>query len=96
MRILSRSALQQLNELMTASLRTSQCGEALTSPKMKTKPVTLCTHGGYKASFKACLLDLGWLEKHTIFNSAVGKQQKPSLHGVVNSHKASPSGLFLD
>ena len=43
MHILSCSALQQLNELMTASLRTSQRGEALTSPKtMKNKPVALC------------------------------------------------------
>ena len=57
-----------------ASLRSSQHGEASASPKRTiTKLVALCAHGGYKASFEACLMDLGGLEK----------QQKASWHGVV-------------
>ena len=65
--ILNRSALRQLNgsRIAKASPRMSQRGEASTSPKRTiTKPVALCAHGGYKASFEACLVDLGGLEKH--------------------------------
>ena len=76
--ILNRLASQQLNWSTTtiASPRSSQRGEASARPKkMITKPVAvaLCARGGYKASFEACLVDLGGLEK----------QQKVSWHGVV-------------
>ena len=92
--ILNRSALQQLNgsTIAIASPRTSQHGEASTSPIRRiTKPVALCASSGYKASFEACLVDLGGLEKHN-FNSAIGNSRKH--HSMawfsVNSHKASP------
>ena len=65
--ILNRSALRQLNEsrIEIASPITSQRGEPSTSPKRTiTKPVVLCACSGYKASFEACLVDLGCLEKH--------------------------------
>ena len=65
--ILNRSALCQLNgsRIVIASPRTSQRGEASTSPKRTiTKPVAICAHSGYKAGFEACLMDLGCLEKH--------------------------------
>ena len=43
---------------MYASPRTSHHGESSTSHKrMKTKPVVLCAHCGYKASFEACFVD---------------------------------------
>ena len=52
-------------ERVKDSPRTSQLGEASTSPKRTiTKLVALCARGGYKASFEACLVDLGGLEKH--------------------------------
>ena len=37
----------------------------------KIKPVTLCAHGGYKASFEASFVDL-------FFNGAVRKRRKAS------------------
>ena len=78
-----------------ASPRTNQHGEASTSPKrMITKPVALCAHGGYKASFEACLVDLGGLEKHNF--STVLLENSRKRHSMVrfsvNSHKASPLG----
>ena len=83
--ILNHSALGQLNGSTTAiaSPRISQCGEAPNSPKRtNTKPATIHAHGGYiyKASFEACFVDLGCLEK--FFNNAVGKQQKASQRSV--------------
>ena len=60
----------------------------------KTKPVTPHAHGGYKASFEACFVDLGWLEKHNFSTTLLENSRKH--HGVawffVNSHKASPLG----
>ena len=37
---------------------------------MKIKPVTLRAHGGYKASFEACFVDLTCFEKHN-FSTAL-------------------------
>ena len=50
--------------------------------EMKIILVMLCAHSSYKDSFEACFVDLGCL-RNTIFNSSVGKQQKPLRHGVV-------------
>ena len=50
--------------------------------EMKTKPVTPHAHGGYKASFEACSVDLGWLGKQ-FFDNVVRKQQKASRRSVV-------------
>ena len=98
--ILNRSALRQLNGSTTAiaSPRMSKCGEASTSPKrMITKPVALCACSGYKASFEACLVDLGGLEKHNF--STVLLENSRKHHGMVwffvNSHKAFPLGLVF-
>ena len=99
--ILNRLALRQLNGSTTAiaSPVTSQHGEASTTPRrMITKPVALCARGrargGYKASFEACLVDLGGLEKHNF--STVLLENSRKCHGMawfsVNSHKASPLG----
>ena len=95
--ILNRSALRQLNGSTTAiaSPRTGQRGEAPTSPKrMKTKPVMPCAHGGYQASFEACFVDLGCLEKHNFSTALLENSRKH--HGIawfsVNSQKASPLG----
>ena len=95
--ILNRSALRQLNGSTTAkaSPRTSQRREASTSPKrMITKPLALCAHGGYKASFEACLVDLGGLENPHFSTALLENSRK--RHGMawfsVNSHKASPLG----
>ena len=60
---------------------------------MKIKPVMFCAHSDYEASFEACFMDLGCLEKQ-FFNSAVGKQQKASRHIAVNS--LCHSGPFPD
>ena len=93
--ILNCSALGQLNGSMAAiaSPRTSQCGEAPTSQK-RMKPVTPHAHGGYKASFEACFMDLGCLEKHNFLTALLENSRKH--HGVawfsVNSYKASPLG----
>ena len=75
--------------------RTSQCGEASTSPKRTiTKPAALCAPGGYKASFEACLVDLGGLEKHHLLTALLENSRK--CHSTawfsVNSHKAFPLG----
>ena len=95
--VLNRSALRQLNGSTTAiaSPITSQRREASTSPKRTiTKPVVLCARGGYKASFEACLVDLGGLEKHNFSTALLENSRK--RHGMawfsVNSHKASPLG----
>ena len=60
----------------------------------KIKLVTLCAHGGYKATFEACFVGLGCLEKHN-FSSALLENSREH-HGIawfsVNSHKASPLG----
>ena len=95
--ILNRSALRQLNGSTTAiaSPKTSQRGEASTSPKRTiTKPVALCARGGYKTSFEACLVDLGGLEKHN-FSIALSENSR-KRHGMalfsVNFHKASSLG----
>ena len=64
---LNCSALRQLNgsTIAIANPRTSQHGEASTSPKRTIiKPVALYGCGGYKTSFEACLVDLGGHEKH--------------------------------
>ena len=46
-----------------ASLRTSQCGEALTNLKWtKAKPVPLGVHGVHQVSFDPCFVELGGLE----------------------------------
>ena len=81
--ILNRSALRQLNGSTTAiaSPRTGQRGEASTSPKRTiTKPVVLCARGGYKASFEACLVDLGGLEKHNLSTALSENSRK--RHGM--------------
>ena len=95
--ILNHSALRQLNgsTIAIASPRTSQHGEASTSPKRTiTKPVALCARDGYKASFEACLVDLGGLEKHNFSTALLENSRK--RHSMawfsVNSHKASPLG----
>ena len=66
--ILNCSALGQLNGSMTviASPRTSQCRDAPSvQPKEdKNKPVTRHAHGSYKATFEACFVNQGCLEKH--------------------------------
>ena len=69
-------------EWVDDSLRTSQHGEASTSPKRTTtKLVALCARCGYKASFEACLMDL---------------RNSRKCHGMVwfsiNFHKTSPLG----
>ena len=57
----------------------------------KIKLVMLCAHGGYKASFEACFVGLGCLEKHN-FSSALLENSKEH-HGIAwFSHKASPLG----
>ena len=69
---LNHSVLQQLNGLTTAvaSSWTSQHREAPMSLKRrKDKLVTPCAHGGYKASYDACFMDIRCLQKH-YFNSA--------------------------
>ena len=54
---------------------------------MKIKLVMLCAHSGYEASFEACFVDLGCLEKH-IFSSALLENSRKH-HGIaINSHKA--------
>ena len=105
--IINHSALGQLNWLMTAiaSSRTSQRGEAPTSSKRQNQMggnalwqsvLTVAT----ELALRHVLWTLDGL-RNTIFNSAVGKQQKASRHSVfsVNSHKASPlrsvSGLAV-
>ena len=51
----------------------------------KIKPVTLCAHGGYKANFEACFVDLGCLEKHNFSTVLLensrkhGKRDFPSI-----------------
>ena len=62
-----------------------------------------CAHGGYKASFEACFMELGHLQKHnfqqcTIFHGAVGKQQKKSWPCIIlrQFHNASSLGSFPD
>ena len=67
----------------------------------KTKAVTPYAHGGYKASFEACFVDLGCLEKHNFSTTLLENSRQH--HGVawffVNSYKASPlrpvSGLAV-
>ena len=54
--------------------------------EMKIKPVILCAHGSY-ASFEACFMDLGRLEKHT-FSTALLENSR-NHHGRAR-HKASP------
>ena len=52
---------------MIANPRTSQCGEAPTSPRwMKIKPVTLCGYSGYQPKLEACFVDLEAL-RNTVF-----------------------------
>ena len=71
--ILNCSSVRYLNGSMTviASLRTSQHGEAPTSPKwMKTIPIALSAHSGYQPNIEACFVDLGGLEKHN-FSTAL-------------------------
>ena len=77
---------------MTAitSPRTSQHEEVSTSPKRTiTKLVVLCAHGGYKASFEACFVDLGGLEKHSCWKTA---ESVMAWRGSPSIHKASPLG----
>ena len=66
------------------------------SEETEIKPVTLCAHGSYKASFEGCFVDLGCLEKHTF--SIVLLENSRNHHSIawfsVNSHKASPLGLI--
>ena len=54
---------------------------------MKIKPVTLCAHGGYEASFEACFVDLGCLEKHN-FSTVLLENSRKHHSIAVNSHKA--------
>ena len=50
---------------------------------------TLCD--GYEASFEACFVDLGCLEKHNFSTALLENSRKH--HGIaVNSHKALPRG----
>ena len=60
----------------------------------KTKPVTPYAHGGYKASFEACFVDLGCLAKHNFSTTLLENSKKH--HSIawffMNSHKASPLG----
>ena len=51
-----------------------------------TKPVALCAHSGYKASFEACLVNLGGLEKHNFQQRCWKTAESVS----VKSHKVSP------
>ena len=79
---------------------TSHHGESSTSHKrMKTKPVALCAHCGYKASFEACFVaNSGCLEKHK-FSTALLENSRNHHNMVwfsIHSYKASPSSLFVD
>ena len=58
---------------------------------MKTKPVTLCAHGGYKASFEACFVDLKCFEKHN-FSTALFENSRKHPGIAVSFHKALPLG----
>ena len=49
---------------------------------MKIKPVMLCAHGGYEASFEACFVDLGCLEKHNL-STALLENSIGFAHGDV-------------
>ena len=59
--------------------------------KTKIKPVMLCAYSSYKASFEACFMDLGCLEKHN-FSTALLENTR-NHHSIkqfsVNSQKPS-------
>ena len=62
---------------------------------MKIKPVTLCVHGSYNASFEACFVDLECHAKHNLLTALL--ENSRNHHGIacfsVNSLMASPLGL---
>ena len=67
--ILNRSALSYIIEWVDDTDSQSEIKpvqrSSNESEETEIKPVTLCAHGSYKASFEACFVDLECLEKHT-------------------------------
>ena len=61
------------------------------SPKRTKTSVALCSHGDNKASFEACFVDLGCLEKQNFSIELLENSRKH--HAIVwlslNPHKAS-------
>ena len=64
--ILNRSALSYMVDDSDSQSENKPMRRSPNEPEeTKINPVTLCAHGSYKASFEACFVDLGCLEKHT-------------------------------